>query len=895
MRSTPRGKSRAMNLITSKPRRDRSRKGFRPNFETCELRQMLTADLAGAVAQPLAVLAARPAAAAVGPFSAQAPSAGAGSSSAAFLTGAVSTANPLTSKITVYDVASKVDLSLNLGTGSYYANAEIGAGLTYDTEKIKDLLQGNASLPRINPLEAAKAFAGLKVSHTSNYDSLRQQYYNQYGAENVYFVSERFSDYASPETAVGETIKGIASSGATVSASVKEAINQLRLELNDIYSWAKVKGQTDLPKIFADLVQSVVLQKSFDSSTISVKFFTIDHTYVTSAGAFGAGANLPQKSPHVGFAIVWKTPSGSLGRALDNFNQLTSGDPSGVDNLLRGFANLPAFQSNPTLANFVNKVPSNPAGRIDAQIAALFKSTLGLDLATVRQRYTSGNPVIDLRGTPVEQRLTSVLKKFARGNDPATEVKRFEFNLSTLSIDIEVNLRHRHRWGSVQDILNDVGNSLDDAFRALQKVGGYGLGSAADALVKGANRSIDEITGAVFRVTNDSYKTADAMINGARASVTDVASAIYSRIAGDKLVNTFNAIANGANQGVVAAVRALVGTKQLANSSLEVGKFLVTRANVGIGDAAKAVYDWLGGTSDKLGYAFWAIAGSNGANKGLASGVKALVGSKLLDNSSLAVGKFLVNTVNVSYGEAVKAVYDWLGGTSDKLGYAFWSVASSNGANKGLVAGIQGLVGAKLVDNSSLAVGRFLISKAEVSLSQAVKTVYDWVNGNATERLGYAFWSVAGSSGANKGLVAGIQGLVGSKLLDNSSLAVGKFLLNTAKTSLGQAAKTVYDWLGGGSDNLRFAFWAIASTNGANRSYADGVIGLVNANLIGGGLQDVYNFLKDVLNPGDVVATLKSLGFTVSAPGGSISIPGLTVTVTTSGGSVKIGGYKVKW
>jgi hypothetical protein len=30
-------------------------------------------------------------------------------------------------------------------------------------------------------------------------------------------------------------------------------------------------------------------------------------------------------------------------------------------------------------------------------------------------------------------------------------------------------------------------------------------------------------------------------------------------------------------------------------------------------------------------------------------------------------------------------------------------------------------------------------------------------------------------------------------------------------------------------------------------------------------------------------------------PGGTVSVPGVTITVTTSGGSVQIGGFKASW
>ena len=45
----------------------------------------------------------------------------------------------LDSKVTPYDLTTKAGLTFNLGTGSYYTQIEITKGVTYDTDKIKEL------------------------------------------------------------------------------------------------------------------------------------------------------------------------------------------------------------------------------------------------------------------------------------------------------------------------------------------------------------------------------------------------------------------------------------------------------------------------------------------------------------------------------------------------------------------------------------------------------------------------------------------------------------------------------------------------------------------------------------------------------------------------------------
>jgi len=88
-------------------------------------------------------------------------------------------------------------------------------------------LFSGTSRARINPL-APSIIRGAQTNHTSNYASVRQQYYNQYGAENVYFVSERFSEYASPETLVARSPRPSPRAAASAGSSAKEVINQVR-------------------------------------------------------------------------------------------------------------------------------------------------------------------------------------------------------------------------------------------------------------------------------------------------------------------------------------------------------------------------------------------------------------------------------------------------------------------------------------------------------------------------------------------------------------------------------------------------------------------------------------------------------------------------------------------
>src|SRR4051794_31557335 len=109
-----------------------TRNRFRPGLETFEARLMLASDVIAPVHNFTALVATPTvsAGAPIGPVSV-----------ATTATASVSLSGLLDTKIVPYDLTTRATLTFDLGTGSYYANAEVAQGLTYDTDKIKELLQ----------------------------------------------------------------------------------------------------------------------------------------------------------------------------------------------------------------------------------------------------------------------------------------------------------------------------------------------------------------------------------------------------------------------------------------------------------------------------------------------------------------------------------------------------------------------------------------------------------------------------------------------------------------------------------------------------------------------------------------------------------------------------------
>jgi NAD(P)H-hydrate repair Nnr-like enzyme with NAD(P)H-hydrate epimerase domain len=306
-----------------------------------------------------------------------------------------------------------------------------------------------------------------------------------------------------------------------------------------------------------------------------------------------------------------------------------------------------------------------------------------------------------------------------------------------------------------------------------------------------------------------------------QVSLPDITTGVYTWVSGDKLVNTFWAIANAPDLGPVNALNGLVEINQLKNGSYEVAQFLLNQAKASLSYTASAIHDWVSG--DKLVNTFSAIA--TGAARGPVDALNGLVWAKLLQNSGNEVAKFLLNQAQASLAYTAGAIYSWV---DDPKGYnTFWSIAT--GAARGPVDALNGLVGAKLLQNSGNEVAKFLLNQAQASLSYTANAIYNWVNG---DKLSNTFWSIA--NGAGRGPVDALDALVWANLLKNDSYEVAKFLLNQAKASLTYTANAIYNWVGGNNKRVS-TFWAIAQ--GAGQGYANGVLALVWA----GYLDNNYN------------------------------------------------------
>lgn len=358
-------------------------------------------------------------------------------------------------------------LSFNFATGSSYADFEILAGLKISSEDFKALMTGDFKLPEIDPLSAAASLTGLKSSVTTNYDEVREAEYEEHGGANVYFASKRFAEWAGPGTVARAVAAAVAGDGEQILA---EAKSHLSLELEDLATWLQQRGATDAPKLAVQILRAIVDQSSLDLPELSVEFPSVNFTnHLSAGGAVGAAAgsvgvdaSTSVTLSHMAFAIVWKgAPGGDP--LLDSINKFESMKLQGGMDDFNALAlqeldklNLPGsdFLKEILLTGHVG-VDSDNA--LDKTVMNKFSELFGIDASELLAAYESGNPIIDLsQNSKIKDSLTSQLKKLAIGNDKSADVTTLQFNLNTMSFEVEFVVHHKYASGSLAEIGQDI-------------------------------------------------------------------------------------------------------------------------------------------------------------------------------------------------------------------------------------------------------------------------------------------------------------------------------------------------------------------------------------------------------------------------------------------------------
>ncbi|TWU04863.1 hypothetical protein Pla52n_29080 [Stieleria varia] len=403
-------------------------------------------------------------------------------------------------EIVAYKVETGFDMTLNLGNGSIFIDANIAPGIDYDSRKFFDLLQGNISFPDLDPIEVITNLLGVELVIHNNYDTIRDSQYAEFGATNVYFSSERFVEYFGGETLLGDAVEIVATGGSAAKDAITDLANQLRLEFNDLFSWLELKGQEQFDSIVPGLFKALITQTPFESPHLELRWTPVTYRYELDFSDAGGklaklnplqqlatdqllesdyvkslidGLNLNVDSPHAAFTLVWKIPEGIDPPTLEEINAEIDANLQDFD--FDDFSGLSITGEliDLTIAELKTQGLPEVTGQIlgelakviigekqiEAVVAGQIAGRLDFDFDFIRTELDQfrlqnlEGYKLDLRGTPAGIRLAEFFDRITFGNVGTAMLDELSFDLTTFTLKVSGTLCHKHSWGSLADII----------------------------------------------------------------------------------------------------------------------------------------------------------------------------------------------------------------------------------------------------------------------------------------------------------------------------------------------------------------------------------------------------------------------------------------------------------
>ena len=417
--------------------------------------------------------------------------------------------NALGTKLLAYSLTTKGDFTYNFKTGSFFAQAELGNGVSVDSKKIENYLSGTVAIPDVNPVEFAISSAGLKVKHTTSYNAARAQFFAEHNPALSYFSSERFVDWASAETLAHHVALAIITEGESTNQSMREVQDRLYLEFNDIYAWLVRAGVSDLENTATCALQSLMGEScQGGSESLAAVLETVGCQYAAQTdwrtelplsilGNLNLGSptvNMP--SSHVAFGLQLPGRSSGFEDALTELESMPeSGDVQRL--FVTVVQKLLGSQSAKAAQYFSDLDASSLAARAQSQLLSTqWFNQNGVTVDMVRSKIQAGNPIVDLRDTQAAAYMAERLKALAQGNERAVSFDKLELDLSTMTLSASITMRHQQSWGSVSDAINAV----NDWYHST----GRNMDASVDSFVQqGAGAAVEQMENAEQGVQRD--------------------------------------------------------------------------------------------------------------------------------------------------------------------------------------------------------------------------------------------------------------------------------------------------------------------------------------------------------------------------------------------------------
>jgi hypothetical protein len=420
----------------------------------------------------------------------------------------------LNQSLVAYDLSQHGRLTVNAMTGAIDLSLDMGPGIKLGSGDLDALLLGKFRLPDVDPLELA---CETYVNHDrlkSNYVEVQAGLAAEHGAANVYLLSRRFLEWATPERLSGDFARSILKAGGSVERELALARRQIQLEYEDIAAWLRKKGVKDLGPDPCGVLVELIRAGSYPRLGLSLMTRPVAFTHRSGpAGQTDVPLDLLKRMRPKGLpgqrpareitenrpalVIVWTGPTEgheSLAAGLESGFQFSAPE---IDELPK---HLPT-KTDPRARRLIAWIAPHGLFDIDASVGPrrLALAALGVKKEEIDSDTVGNHVIVDMRQSQSGKIVASFVSQLALGNSKFSEVDLLELDRSSGRLEAEFTLHHRHVWPSLRE--------------AQAKL--------RTAAVTGAPELADRLTDAAFSTARTRFQEADSTANEASAKARD--------------------------------------------------------------------------------------------------------------------------------------------------------------------------------------------------------------------------------------------------------------------------------------------------------------------------------------------------------------------------------------
>ena len=373
----------------------------------------------------------------------------------------------LNQPLVAYDLSQHGRLTVNAMTGAIDLSLEHGTGHQAWCRRSRSSARGNtSSFPTLIRSSWPRDAPGTHDRLTSNYVEVHASLAAEHGAANVYLLSRRFLEWATPERLSGDFAKSILTAGGSVERELAEARRQIQLEYEDIAAWLRLKGVKDLGPDPCGVLVELIRAGSYPRLGLSVMTRQVEFTHrfesagrtevpfdflkrLRPKGLTGQRAVREITENRPALAVVWSGPAGgheSLAAELEGDFQFSAPE---IDDLPK----LVPTKTDPRIRRLIAWTAQHGLLAIDASAEPrrLARAALGLKKEDIDSATVPYHVIVDLRQSHFGKIVASFVSQLALGNSKSSDIDLLELDRSSGRLEAEFTLHHRHVWPSIRE------------------------------------------------------------------------------------------------------------------------------------------------------------------------------------------------------------------------------------------------------------------------------------------------------------------------------------------------------------------------------------------------------------------------------------------------------------